>query len=336
MFGLRDRRDRAAARWLARMSNEGAAFDREKFERWRAAHLGNAQAFDEVAKTWELELPVWATRYAIERAGMSASGVETGRYPVRSHRGGYAALAAILLATVAGIGLERAGMFGGSESMIPTQVANIVSTGAQRVRAYRLSDGSLVTLGAGSELSIGFSKSIRGLTLLRGNARFDVAHDTDRPFEVRAGQGVVTAHGTVFDVRLTPQGARVSLSRGAIDVERIEGEKRTGDVRKLAPGEVLTVPAKGKLGVPELADPAEVGNDAMLTFNNVPISEAVEAMNRRNARKIVVVGSRWRIETVSGGFRASDPDGFAQMIASMFDASVSNDAGGNLLLTAKR
>lgn len=336
MFGLSDRRDRVAARWLAHMSNEGVAFDREKFERWRAAHPRNAQAFDEAVKTWKLDLPVLATRYALERADLSARGIETERYAVRSYRGGYAALAAILLVIGAGIGLERAGMLGGSESTTPSQVANTISTDAQQVRSFHLSDGSLVTLGAGSELSIGFSKSIRSLMLLRGHARFDVAHDINRPFEVHAGQGVVTAHGTVFDVRITPQGVRVSLVRGAIDIERVEGAKRTGDVRKLAPGEALTVPAKGQLGVPELADPAEVGNDAMLTFNNVPISEAVEAMNRRNARKIIVVGSRWRIETISGGFRASDPDGFAQMIASMFDASVSNDAGGNLLLTAKR
>jgi transmembrane sensor len=336
MFGLMDRRDRAAARWLARMSNEGAAFDREKFERWRAAHPGNALAFDEAAKTWKLDLPVWATRYAIERADISARGIETDRYPVRSRRGGYAAMAALLLAIGSGIGLERAGIFGGSGHTLPTQAANTISTGAQQVRAFRLSDGSLVALGAGSQLAIGFSKSIRSLTLLRGQARFDVAHDSTRPFEVRAGQGVVTAHGTVFDVRLTKQGARVSLLRGAIDIERIEGENRSGDIRKLAPGEALTVPAKGQLGAPELVDPAEMDNDTMFTFNDVPISEAVEAMNRRNARKIIVVGPRLQLETVSGGFRASDPDGFAQIIASMFDASISSDSGGNLRLTAKR
>ena len=336
MFGFSDRRDRAAARWLARMSNEGAAFDREKFEHWRAAYPRNAQAFDEAVKTWKLNLPVWATRYAIERSDISARGVKIERYAVRSHRGAYAALAAILLAVGAGIGLERAGMIGGSEYTLSTQAANTIMTGAQQVRVFRLSDGSIVTLGTESELSIGYSKYFRRLTLLRGHARFDVAHDINRPFEVHAGRGVVTAHGTVFDVRITPQGVRVSLVRGAIDIERIEGAKRTGDIRKLAPGEALTVPAKGQLGVPELADPVETGNNAMLTFNNVPIAEAIEAMNRRNARKIVIVGSHLQIETVSGGFSADDPDGFAQMIASMFDVSVSNDAGGNLLLTAKR
>lgn len=336
MFGLSDRRARAAASWLAKMGNESAAFDREKFERWRAAHPGNAQAFDEAVKTWKLDLPVWATRYAIERPDKTARDIEFERSAVSSHRGAYAALAAILVAVGAGIGLDRVGLFDHSEHPISTQVANTISTNAQQIRAFRLSDGSIATLGAGSELAIGYSKNIRSLTLLRGHARFDVAHDSARRFEVHAGQGVVTAHGTVFDVRMTPQGVRVALLRGAIDVERIEGEKRTGEIRKLAPGEALTVPAKGRLGVPELAKPAEPGDGSMLTFNNVPVSEAIEAMNRRNARKIMIVGTRWQIETVSGGFRASDPDGFAQLIASMFDLNIANEAGGNLLLTAKR
>lgn len=336
MFGLSDRRERAAASWLARMGNESAAFDRDKFERWRAAHPGNAQAFDEAVKTWKLDLPVWATRYATERAAIGEHEIADEPYPVRSYRGAYAALAALLLAVGTGLGLKNSEVFGGPEHTPSSQVANTISTGAQQVRAFRLSDGSIATLGSGSELSIGFSKSIRSLTLLRGHARFDVAHDSARRFEVHAGQGVVTAHGTVFDVRMTPQGVRVALLRGAIDVERIEGEKRTGDIRKLAPGEALTVPAKGRLGVPELAKPAETGDGSMLTFNNVPVSEAIEAMNRRNARKIMIVGTRWQIETVSGGFRASDPDGFAQLIASMFDLNVANEAGGNLLLTAKR
>ena len=335
MFGLTNRRERAAAAWLARMENEGAQFDRAEFERWRARHPANARAFDEALGVWKLDLPVGATSYATDRNDRSVSGDRAERLEPRSRRSAYMALATVFLAIAAGVGLERAGLIRSSESHSATQVANTVSTGPKQVRAFRLSDGSIVTLGEESELTIAFSNRVRDLTLLRGRARFDVAHDSKRPFEVYAGHGVVTAHGTVFDVHITAQGAQVSLLRGAIDIERMERKQRTGDVRKLAPGQVLTVPAQGSLGAPETVKPTETANGSMLTFDNAPVSEAIKAMNQRNARKIVIEGSRLQTETVSGGFHVGDPDGFAQLIASMFDLSLSTDAGGNLLLKAK-
>lgn len=335
MFGLADRRARAAAKWLARMGNEGAAFDREKFERWRAAHADNARAFNDAAKSWNLDLPVAATRYARETSYDAASGIDTVQRTTGPHRVALAALAAVLVAMIAGIGFERAGMFGGSERGSPIQVVANISTGANEVRAFRLSDGSIATLGADSELAIAYAKDMRRLTLLRGHARFDVAHDGNRPFKVHAGQSVITAHGTEFDVRIGPQGVKVMLLRGAIDVERLEGARRTGDVRKLAPGDTLTVPVSGPLGAIAPAMPTDADKGAMMTFDNTPLNQAVEAVNRRNARKIVVdakVGN----EKITGGFNAGDPDSFAQMIASMFDLALTRRANGDLLLSVKR
>lgn len=334
MFGSADRRARAAAKWLARMGNEGAAFDREAFEHWRA-HPDNARAFNAAAKTWALDLPVWATTFARGASAGSANDVEDTPPVHRSRRFAFTAIAAVLLAALAGLGFERAGMFGSSDAGSPIQVAANISTRANEVRAFRLSDGSIATLGADSELAVAYGKDARRLTLLRGHARFEVAHDSRRPFEVRAGQSVITAHGTVFDVRIEPLGVKVMLLRGAIDVERLEGARRTGDIRKLAPGDTLTVPLAGPLGAAAPALPADTDKSAMMTFDNTPLDQAVEAFNRRSARKIVV-DAKAAGETITGGFNAGDPDNFAQLIASMCDLALTRSANGDLLLSVKR
>lgn len=335
MFGLSDRRARAAAKWLARMGNESAQFDREAFERWRAAHPDNAPAFNEAARSWGLDLPVAATHYARETGAGKATGIEGARCAPGSRRIVLTAIAAALVVALVGIGFEQAGMFGGSEHRSPIQFAANFSTKANEARAIRLSDGSTATLGADSELAIAYTKDVRSLTLLRGHARFDVAHDASRPFEVRAGQSLITAHGTVFDVRVLQQGVQVVLLRGAIDVQRVEGTRRTGDVRKLAPGQKLIVPPAGPLGTVEAAAPADTDTLSMLSFDETPLSEAVETVNQGHVRKIVV-DAGVRDETITGGFSSDDPDGFAQMIASMFDLALTRGANGDLLLSAKR
>lgn len=330
MFGPGSRRERAAAKWLARMGNEGAAFDRAEFERWRGRSPANARAFEEAATSWGLDLPIAATRYVEGRD----AGLERARRPAHA---GLAALAAVVLAVVAGVSLHYAGLFDRHPHGRPAQIAE-VSTGAGEARTFRLIDGSVATLGAGSALRIAFVSDVRRLTLLRGHARFDVAHDADRPFRVYAGRGVITAHGTIFDVRIAPDGVDVLLVRGAIDVERAGANRAAREVRRLQPGQRVRVPETGPLGPVESTPLARAQADAgaMLEFDRTPLAEAVATLNRRNARKILIEDARTGAKTISGGFKPDDPGGFADMMAAMFDLVVARAPSGDLLLAAKR
>src|SRR5882672_2915400 len=67
-------------------------------------------------------------------------------------------------------------------------------TGTQRFetaigeqRSVVLSDGSLVTLNTSSSIEVRMLRDRRTVQLLAGEALFDVAHDTARPFDVVAG-----------------------------------------------------------------------------------------------------------------------------------------------------
>jgi transmembrane sensor len=317
------------------MGNASAPFDRDRFERWRAAHPANARAFDETARSWGLDLPVAATRYGRETGGYAPNRIDAVPRAHGSRSLAFAAGAGVLLVAVVAIVLERSQPLGGSEGRSPTLLANRVSTDAHQARSLRLSDGSIVTLAADSDLAIDFEKHVRQLTLMRGHARFDVAHDPKRPFTVHAGRGLITARGTVFEVLVGSQGVNVVLLRGAIEVERVEGARRTGDIRALVSGQRLTVPMTGSLGAIGAAAPADTPAVAMLTFDKTPLGQAVGSLNKHNVRQLVIVAAPLPDQTITGGFNANDPEAFAQMLASMFHLALTRRANGDLLLSAK-
>ena len=73
---------------------------------------------------------------------------------------------------------------------------DVYRTGLNERRVVTLKDGSKVSLDAMSKISVRYSDDARRLTLQRGQARFDVAHDVSRPFSVRARDRTVVATGT--------------------------------------------------------------------------------------------------------------------------------------------
>lgn len=84
--------------------------------------------------------------------------------------------------------------------------------------SIRLSDGTQVTLAPGSSLSLsaGYGQTHRTVSL-RGEAFFVAAHDTTRPFTVRADGALVRDIGTAFNVRADGSGTvRVTVATGAV------------------------------------------------------------------------------------------------------------------------
>lgn len=90
------------------------------------------------------------------------------------------------------------------------------------VRFYRLPDGTKVQLKLGSELVLDkdFNKTKR-LVFLRGEAKFEVAHDASRPFVVKTNNVFTTALGTIFVARSATKDrvGQVSLIEGKVKVE---------------------------------------------------------------------------------------------------------------------
>src|SRR5690606_18195659 len=84
--------------------------------------------------------------------------------------------------------------------------------------AVPLDDGSLLTLNTDTRAVVRYRDGIRGVTLQKGQALFEVAKDPSRPFVVTAGQRTVTALGTAFDVRLSESRFEVTMLEGRVVV----------------------------------------------------------------------------------------------------------------------
>ena len=79
------------------------------------------------------------------------------------------------------------------------RAAKLVRVGEQK--NITLADGSKLHLNTDSIVTVDFTENARNIVLLRGEAHFDVAHDTSRPFTVTAGNNTVTAVGTAFNMQ---------------------------------------------------------------------------------------------------------------------------------------
>ncbi|WP_294251359.1 FecR domain-containing protein [uncultured Sphingomonas sp.] len=180
------------------------------------------------------------------------------------------------------------------------------STAPQTVQ---LADGSTVTLAVDTMVGVEIATGVRQLRLLRGKARFEVAHER-RPFIVLAGGGSVTARGTIFEVALAPAGrVEVRLLRGAVDVAMPRGTaKATPAIRRLAPGQEVTYSAEPEHPAARVTSAGAAGlqSDTPQSFEAVPVQELIALANRTTSRPIRLAEPSLGARRVSGWFRVDD------------------------------
>jgi len=115
--------------------------------------------------------------------------------------------------------------------------ADTVSSAGEIAR-LEMPDGSIVTLGPRSAITSNYTPSARLVTLLSGEAFFEVAKDKTRPFSVLAAETSVTAVGTAFDVRLSDPKLTVEVAEGQVAVTG------GGEKMRLSAGQRLTLDRK--------------------------------------------------------------------------------------------
>ncbi|MEO6186209.1 MAG: FecR domain-containing protein, partial [Steroidobacteraceae bacterium] len=163
-----------AAEWIVRMDRGLSAAEQPEFSQWLRG-TANRRAFEELGGLWkDLDVvsvlaevcPRPAARTSRRMRALLAAG-----------------LAAALLAAVALQFMPR----GTAPLSAPAGTALSVEAFATAVgeqKSFTLRDGSLLTLNTDSRVEVSLSKNVRKLSLRRGEAHFEVAHDAARPFVV--------------------------------------------------------------------------------------------------------------------------------------------------------
>ncbi len=141
----------------------------------------------------------------------------------------------------------------------------------------RLSDGSRIELGSDSAIRVAFEPGTRGVTLLRGQAFFEVSHDASRPFTVQAADVKVRVIGTAFDVDLSHNAVVVAVQSGAVQVRDGRGELA---VPALGPGDSLRLGLDQSPPQRTRLPPGQVApwRQWQLLVNDRPLREVIEEL----------------------------------------------------------
>lgn len=174
----------------------------------------------------------------------------------------------------------------------------IYSTAVGEHRDIVLSDGSKITLGARSVLTVRYTAKRRATVLSDGEALFSVAHDRDRPFTVLAGNGIIAAIGTRFDVRSNLDRVTVTVTEGTVDVtpsqesssnRQTQQNLKAWEPARLIQGQQVTYVGNERRSAVEVADPgATEWVTGRLQYRQVPLGYVAADVERYIDKKITV------------------------------------------------
>lgn len=190
-----------------------------------------------------------------------------------------------------------------SSPSTPATLTLIAPVGEQL--STELPDASRVRLNSDTRLVATFSENSRTVTLLSGEATFEVERD-GRPFEVHTHDGVTRVLGTVFNVQLTENGAtRVSVLEGKVQVEG--ARQRRGAPVELAQGQAVNYDHQGVSSV-NAADTDRIlsWHSGRLRFQEWPLSRVIAEYNRYTPNKVRVEGGEDIL--FSGSFTLENKD----------------------------
>jgi transmembrane sensor len=311
-----------AADWLARLDRPDApATEHAGFEAWCRAAPRHLAAYLRL-------LEVWNRLDALKQPEFPAS------VPRRPPPGRPVFLALTLAAALAAIAAGLAwwqwsASFG---LMIGVQRYTTALGGFEQVR---LADGSVIQLNTDSELRVRLRASERDITLIRGEATFDVAPDASRPFIVVAGGTAVRAVGTIFNVEKADTGVEVLVTKGVVAV----GPRQAVVAHRGAPALVdagqIAIAGISRVNVESL-DQEEIArrlawHEGMLLFNGQSLAEVAAEFNRYNERKLVITDPAVARIRIGGYFRATDLDSFVRVMEERFGIVASREPGRTLL-----
>lgn len=248
-------------------------------------------------------------------------------------------------------------LFAGPPGMAPQAPEPIyLVTPVGETREVALDDGSKVKLNTDSRVEVAFAKGRRNVYLEKGEAFFEVAHDTARPFTVYAGDRSVTAVGTAFSVRWTDEELVVTVSEGRVAY----GEAPIRAAKSSEPGGAEIIPAaapsqppaaRKMLGagqrlevsplnraelverLPENVLSRELAwRSGFLDFQDAPLREVVSEMQRYTPQEIVILDEELADLRFGGVFRIGQTEAFFEALELSFGVDVEQTADNKLIL----
>lgn len=208
------------------------------------------------------------------------------------------------------------------------------ATDVAETRVVTLPDNSRVSLDAATQVSVFYTATARDITLLAGQAHFNVAKDATRPFRVTAGDRTVVAIGTAFNIEMIGDEVLVTLLEGEVVVTdarspKVSAPSEGGDHTtvassstpvKLEPGQQLLAVRDNALRIdaaPNIEKTTAWRQGKVFLEEDI-LSVAVARMNRYSRIRLVVADDSLNVLEVGGIFNAGDTDAFIEALEAAF------------------
>jgi transmembrane sensor len=287
--------------WFSKL-NSGLASseDYERFEAWRQQSPLHAKTYANVEKFWAaLDEParrVYQQKNPLSRSKYAGSAAT--RPSRRWLRGGLALAAAwAMVFWLPGV--------------LHFWSADYRTQWGER-KEIVLADHSLVTLNTHSAVSVDFSPKQRKVSLMEGEAYFQVARDRERPFIVKTAYGIVKVTGTAFNIYVQDKRMTVTVSEGRV---RVSSTDAPNEEIALTVGQQVVGDENGIGRIIETNTPSlPTWRENLLVFTMQPLAEVVDELNRYFPGRIMIADPRIRQRIVSGAFDLTRPQEAVQAI----------------------
>lgn len=319
----------AAAEWVLRQDRGLTAEEQDEFSQWLAVDRRHRAALAEHRWGWEEMdrlIGIQTTVHALPDPDLLAPRRQ--RLAPALRFGAVLGLAAALILTA--LFFWRA----------PTaeQVQAVDAKQLALIEQRTLEDGSVVLLNRGAEVSVRFTPAERRVTLVHGEANFQVAKNAHRPFIVSAAGVDVRAVGTAFNVRLGQSAVEVLVTEGRVEVAPPAEGGHNEAPGRLAPvleaGQRTVVSLRQDGAAPRVATLSSselqtrlAWQPRLLDFTDAPLGDIVAEFNRRNVVRLTLADPTLQDLRLSATFRSDNVEGFVRLMESDFSMKVEWRAG---------
>lgn len=196
--------------------------------------------------------------------------------------------------------------------------------------------GSRLDMAPQSAIDVTLYRQRRIVDMARGEVRFEVSRDAQRPFEVRTRSAVIEVVGTAFTVRDRGGPITVGVEHGHVRVRvqpRLAPAERNAEVIDLRMGDLLEI-QDGHAAAVRQTDTAALSawRNGWLVFENTPLGDALAAVNSYRAQPIVTTNTRIDAMRLSGRFRTNDSDGLVAVLPTILPLSAVSRPDGSVAL----
>jgi transmembrane sensor len=327
--------DSQASEWVVRMRDGGLdGNEQAAFETWLGADATHAARYASFLELWD-GIPSLA-----RLGGLAPLAANADEHAEHSSSAGFrwlgrSAAAVVALVAIGGIGLAI--HVARDEDAVTVEVATDVG----QIKTVALADGSQITVGPRSRLTVRYSRAARQARLDEGEAFFDIAHDPAKPFVVRSGASSVRVLGTRFDVNHSGASLRLGVLEGVVTLDpgtssasRVKAGNRAEVVERVHGTPQVSISSMAAQGA---GWEAMIGTwrQGRFVYNDVRLGDVAADLNRFYRAGVRIDDGAVGDLRISAAFRAGDIPDFLETLGKVVPVTVDRDENGTFRLSKR-